>query len=431
MKDLPIFPSDWKRQVAKTAELPLLNRFVEQNPALNDTPASYISRPGLNYFTTVGTGHIRKVFNEPGVFGGDAFVVSGTNLYRVNSTTGVATDLGVISTNAIGDVSMAATSPIGTEVPAYLFIAEGQVLWFYTDNGHARAQLEITGSPLVQNIANNDEIEVNGTHYRWTTGSVDTGSPDGTSSNPYLVARGTSDALSLTNLFNAINADGAAGTDYSTAITIANPTVEALSFSATDLFVQARDPGVQGNTFDSVVVTGSDIAFTGALFTGGGDDQLSQVSLPDDAGAISVAHINSFVIVVPVQDPAIGTVGRFYWIQPGERIIDPLDFATAERSPDRINQVITFSDMFWLFGDRTTEPWVTTGAAEAPMQRFQGIIFDRGSWEGTAVKIRDSMIVVDEEGGVFVINNGQRRVSNPAIEERIRRSIQVQALREG
>jgi hypothetical protein len=60
------------------------------------------------------------------------------------------------------------------------------------------------------------------------------------------------------------------------------------------------------------------------------------------------------------------------------------------------------------------------------MQRFQGILFDRGAWEGTAVKVRDSMMVVDEEGGVFVISNGQRRVSNPAIEERIRRAIAAQ-----
>jgi hypothetical protein len=37
------------------------------------------------------------------------------------------------------------------------------------------------------------------------------------------------------------------------------------------------------------------------------------------------------------------------------------------------------------------------------------------------------MIVVDEEGGVFIINNGQRRISNPAIEERIRRAIGKQA----
>lgn len=430
MQNLPIFPSDWKRAVSKSADLPLLNRFVEQNPALNDSEFSLISRPGLTKFTEVGTGHIRKIYNEPGVFDGDAFVVSGTKLYRVNASTGTATDLGVISTDVIGDVSMAATAPIGTTTPAYLFIAEGQVLWFYTDNGHARAHLEFTGGGPTF-ILNTNEIEVNGTHYRWTNGSVDAGTPSGTSANPYLVALGANDGESLVNLANAVNAEGVPGVDYSTAISVANATIEVINYSATDMFFQVIEPGAAGNTLTASVVSGSGLTFvTGSTFTGGGTDQLNQVTLPDDAGAISVAHINSFVIVVPVQTEALGTVGRFYWIQPGERRVDPLDFATAERSPDRINQVITFSDMFWLFGDRTTEPWVTTGSAESPMQRFQGIIFDRGSWEGTAVKIRDSMIVVDEEGAVFVINNGQRRVSNPAIEERIRRSIQLQAFRE-
>jgi len=423
MQDLPIFPTDWRRDVAKEAHIPLINRYAEKNPVLNDSSVSLISRPGLHKFKEVGTGHIRKVFSEAGAFNGDAFIVSGTALYRLSSLTGDATLLGTISIDNIGGVSMAATSPIGTEVPSYLFIAEGAILWLYTDNGHARGQLQASGA-----IANNDKIQIDGIYYQWTNASVDAGTPDGTSSNPWLVDLGGDNAEAITNLFLAINAQGAPGITYSSGITISNEDVEGLSYAPNDIFVQARLPGSAGNSFTTSVVTGANLAWGGATLSGGGDDQLSQVTVPDDAGAISVAHINSFIIVVPVQTDSLGTVGRFYWVEPGERIIDPLNFATAERSPDRINQVITFSDMFWLFGDTTTEPWVTTGSPEAPMQRFQGIIFDRGSWEGTAIKVRDTMIVVDEQGGVFSINNGQKRISNPAIEERIRRAIQNQAI---
>lgn len=421
-QNVPIFPTDYRRQVAKEPFVPLVNRFVELNPSLNDTEQSFIARPGLRRFAEVGTGPIRKVFSSAGAFNSDLFVVSGVELYRLNANTGAATLLGVIGTTPIGDVSMAATSPIGTEVPSYLFLADGGVLWYYTDNGYARAQLEITGL-----LANGDTIELNGVYYQWTTGSVDAGVPAGTLAAPWLVALDTlSNANSLRNMFEAINREGSPGVTYSTALT-EHPTVEAISRSATDLFVQARIPGTIGNGYTSTE-TGAGISFAnGGTFTGGGADQLAQVTVPDDAGAISLTYINSFVIVVPVQDDAIGSVGKFFWIQPGERRIDPLDFANAERSPDRINSVITYGDMFWLFGDTTTEPWVTTGSQAAPMQRFQGILFDRGSWEGTAVKIRDSMIVVDEEGGVFVINNGQTRISNPAIEERIRRAIGKQA----
>jgi len=423
MQDLPLFPSDYKRLVAKEAYIPLINRFAEFNPSLNESKVSLISRPGLRFFATAGTGHVRKIFTEAGAFNGDAFVVSGNNLYRVNATTGVVSDLGAISTSSVGDVSMAATSPIGTDVPSYLFIAEGQVLWLYTDNGHARGQLQASGA-----IANNDKIQIDGIYYQWTNASVDAGTPDGSLSNPWLVDLGGNNSEALTNLFIAIDSNGEPGTTYSTNL-VENPNVESLSYGANDLFVQAKVPGASGNTISTTVITGVNLSWSATTLEDGGTDQLSQVTTPDDAGAISVAHINSFVIVVPVQSDDIGTVGRFYWVDPGERTIDPLNFATAERSPDRINQVITFSDMFWLFGDRTTEPWVTTGSPQSPMQRFQGIIFDRGSWEGTAVKIRDSMIVVDEEGAVFIINNGQRRISNSGIEERIRRSIQIQAKR--
>ena len=120
-------------------------------------------------------------------------------------------------------------------------------------------------------------------------------------------------------------------------------------------------------------------------------------------------------------------MGRFYWINPGENTIDPLDFATAERSPDGITQVLVFGDMFWLMGQNTTEPWITTGVYATPMERYQGILYDRGCWPDTAVQVKDSIILVDEDGAVFQIKSGQSRISNPAIEERIRLALQRQS----
>lgn len=422
MQDLPIFPSDYLRGVSKAPLLPMINRFAERNPALADTEASFIARPGLRKFTTVGNGPIRALYSSAGAFNSDLFAASDNELYRIDSTSGASTLIGVIgSPGNVGDVSMAATAPIGTEIPSYLFIAEGGVLLYYTDNGFAIAVLDSTGA-----IANGDTVQLDTVYYSWTNGSVDAGTPDGTSGAPWLVALGSSNAEAIENLANAVNRSGGAGIVYSTALT-EHPTVESLNYTATAISFKSKTPGTSSNTFASVA-TGANIAFGSATFTGGGTGQLNQITLPEDVGAISVAYINSFVIVVPVQNDTLGTVGTFYWIEPGEVIVDPLNFANAERSPDRINQVITFSDMFWLFGDTTTEPWVTTGTQAAPMQRFQGILFDRGTWEGTAIKVRDSMLVVDEEGGVFMNNNGQRRISNPAIEERIRKAIGSQSI---
>lgn len=422
MENLPIFPSDYLRGVSKAPLLAMLNRFAEKNPALTDTEASFIARPGLRKFTTVGNGPIRALYSSAGAFDSDLFAVSDNELYRIDSQTAADTLLGVIGPNGnVGDVSMAATAPIGTEVPSYLFIAEGGVLLYYTDNGFALATLTASANP-----ANGNVVRLDNVYYQFTSGSVDSGSPAGTLANPWLVALGGSTAVSLQNLFNAVNRNGGSGTIYSTALT-EHPTVEALNYTTTVIVFKAKIAGTIGNSYASTE-TGENLSFGGATFAGGGNEQLNQITLPDDVGAVSVAYINSFIIVVPVQDENLGTLGTFYWIEPGEVVIDPLNFANAERSPDRINQVITFGDMFWLFGDTTTEPWVTTGNQAAPMQRFQGILFDRGTWEGTAIKVRDNMITTDEQGGVFLLNNGQRRISNPAIEEKVRKAIGAQSI---
>jgi hypothetical protein len=310
---------------------------------------------------------------------------------------------------------MCATAPFEAETPAYLFITDGGVLWLYTENGHAQAHLQASAA-----IANGDSIRLDEVYYQWTSGSVAGGL--GTAGSPWLVALGASNAAALDNMYDAINATGIAGTTYTTGLT-AHTTVHATASSANDLYIEARVAGAAGNAYESTE-TGANISFGGATFSGGGDPELRSVTLPEDYGAASVAHINSYVIVIPVQDDTIK--GRFYWIEPGEVTVDPLNYATAERNPDGVHQVLVYGDMFWLLGENTTEPWITTGDPTAPMERYRGVLFDRGSWEGSAVQVKDSLFVIDENGAVFRIAGGQERVSTPAIEERIRRAIQIE-----
>ena len=417
------FAMTGNRQVAKEPYISLRNRFLEVNDTLNDTGVSAISRPTLRKITEVGTGHIRKVYSSYGVFDDNLFVVSGQDLYRVSPTTLTPTYIGTISNSATGSVSMAATAPIGEEVPAYLFITEGEVLWVYTDNGQALGHLQRGGT-----ISDGDTVRIDSVYYRFSTGSLDSGAPAGTAANPWRVLIGVLPGDAFTNLFNAINGEGLPGTDYSTALTTAHPTVLGYSYNSTDLFVAYRQTGIAGNAAVTTE-TGANLSWGGGTLTGGGDEMLRQVNVPDDVGAVCVAHINSYVIVIPVQSEA--THGRFYWIAPGETNIDPLDFATAERAPDPLHQVVVFGDMFWLLGKKTTEPWVTTGNPDAPMSRFTGILFDRGSWDGTAIQVKDSLFVVDEEGEAYQISgSGQKKISTPAITERIRRAMERQAFLE-
>lgn len=413
---IPLGRADFKRDSTKIPRIALRNRYFEEDPVLTEDQVSLPARPGMRYGLACGEGPIRHVKNFPGAFGDDLFVVSYLNLYRVNKSTLAVTDLGQIGTVVTDSVSMVATGNVG-DIPEHLFVCDGGTLWCYTENGYATDFLEATGA-----IANNDTVVIDGIYYKWTNGSVDTGTPDGTSGAPWLVDLGATNAEALDNLFAAIGDTGTPGTTYSTALT-PHTTVRGYNVSSTQLFVQALDAGIAGNGI-AVSETGANIAWDGATLSGGGSPTLLQVPMPDDVGAISLGYIASHVIVVPAQ--GFGVNGRFYWIEPGEVTVDPLNYATAERSTDAIFQVVVFGDQFWLMGQDTTETWFFTGDPDAPVQRTQGITFDSGVWEGTAIQVGDGLIGVDPHGDVWLISGQKTKISTPDIAERLRDAMQLQ-----
>ena len=409
-------PSDFKRTVAKADSLILKNRYFEQNPFLTDDGASLLARPGLVNWLSVGEGPIRGIYSEPGGFNGDLFVVSYDTLYRVTKNQDITSIQSGLFSPDTGIVNMAITGNID-ETPEYLFIADGRILYVYIENGYATGVL--TGTP-----ANNDVVRIGSIYYKFTRGSVDTGTPNGTSGNPWLVALGGSADEAFQNIGVAVTVTGTAGSQYSTATT-ANPDAVTTAVSSNTLQIRATATGVLGN---GVVTTetGAALSWTnGGTLIDGGDASCTPVQMPDDVGVIDVAVINSFVIVIPVQGEGIN--GRFYWIEPGETTVDPLNFATAERSPDAVFGVEVIGDQFMLPGEATTEMWYVTGDLAAPMARVQGVVFDRGTWEGTAVAINETLIVCDADGRVYAITGGNpTQISTPDITEQIRSSIQKQ-----
>lgn len=415
--DIPLSRSDYFRGVAKEARIRTRNRYFEQNPVLTDKQAALIARMGLKRYKYVGSGPIRATYSCPGSFSDALFTVSDDSLYRVD-TNGTVTLIGVLgSPDPRNSISMAATSNIG-ETPAYLFIATGGALLCYMENGYAIGT--ISGSP-----ANGNVVRIGTVYYQFTNGGVNVGAPAGTLAFPWLVALGVSDAIAWQNLTDAIGNTGVPGTQYSTAL-VASTEVIVQSWDGVSVSVRATAGGLAGN---GVVTTetGAGIAWTAGTLTGGGGPVLFQVATPDDVGIISVGYIASHVVCVPAQGQGIN--GRFFWIDPGETTIDPLDFATAERAPDPISEVVVFGDQFWLPGANTTEVWYFTGNEDSPVLRVQGVVFDRGAWPGTAVQVKESMIIVDNIGGVFQLSGAgaPKRISRPDVEERIREAIQYQA----
>jgi hypothetical protein len=234
---------------------------------------------------------------------------------------------------------------------------------------------------------------------------------------------GASTADTIENLYNAINETGEAGVDYSTALT-AHPTAYSYNFTPTVMAVRAKAFGTSGNTIVTTE-TGANTTWAGGTLSEGGDPMMLQVPTPDDVGMITVCYISSFIVVVPSQGQGIN--GRFYWLLPGEITIDPLNFATAERSPDPILDARVMGDQIWFFGNNSTEVWYPSGG-DTTFSRIQGKLFDHGVVQGTALQVGDSLMVVDVNGVVYQNTGSPQRVSNNSIEERIRNAIKEMAL---
>lgn len=413
MPDVLLGHADYHRSVAKEARVQTRNRYYEHNPVLTGTDTAMISRPGMRRWLAVGDGPIRGVYSQPGSFNDALFVVSGTQWFRVDKDATVTLlQSGLLPGDSV--VSMAGTGTIGA-TPEYMFMADGRNLWLYLEDGYAKGS--ISGNPQ-----NNDTVVAGTVNYKFTNGSVDAGTPDGTLANPWLVALGTDRATAWQNLGDAFGASGTPGTQYSTALIAGNDDIVVTAISANIVAIRAQVHGIEGDGVATTAV-GTAIAWTAVTLTGGGTPGVSIVKTPGDVGIVSLGYIASYVVCVPAQGEGIN--GRFFWIEPGETTIDPLDFATAERAPDPVFEVVVFGDQFWLPGSNTTEVWYFTGNIDSPVLRLQGVTFDRGTWEGTALQIKESMIIVDSDGGVFQIAGGLQRISDPSDEERIRQAIQT------
>lgn len=410
---IPLGTSDWQRSLSIEPTITVHNRYYEKNPTNLQEQSALLTRPGLNRAVQVGTGPIRAIYSQPGTFEEALFVVSGEDLYRVDIDMVPTLIKAGFLTNESSSPSMAATSRIGS-TPEYLFLCEGAELWLYTEDGFAVGTLQSTGT-----IVNNDTVRLGNMYYKWTNASVDAGTPAGTLANPWLVNLGATNTDAFRNLYNAVNNTGTGSVDYSNLLT---PNVDAYasSWTPTSMSVTAFGIGIVGN---GVVTTetGANLSWGGGTLSGGGAASVTQVPVPDEAGVISVGYISSFVIVVIAQ--GYGVNGRFYWINPGETTIDALDFATAERSPDPLHSVRVVGDQFWLLGSNSTEVWYPSGLAETPFLRIQGRLFDRGIWAGTDVQVKDSVLVVDNDGVVYNIGSSPQRISDNSVEERIRKAM--------
>lgn len=153
--------------------------------------------------------------------------------------------------------------------------------------------------------------------------------------------------------------------------------------------------------------------------------------MPDGVSPLSLTQVSSYVLV------SVANTQKFFWINPGEVVIDPLDFASKESSPDPIISMRTVGDQVLILGEKSTENWYATGNLAAPFAPIEGRVYARGAITGTPVVVDDGVILVGDDGRVYSIGFqqgdttdtawGVNRISNNGIEERIRYQIRREA----
>lgn len=398
---VPLTRTTWRRDYAGGVELLLLNRFFESDPSSTLDDTALLARPGTDFNRSVGVGPHRGNYTQPGIFNGDLFTASGSRLFRWNGTTQI---------ELTGSFSTAST-PVSFTFQASpgiqrLWIADSDNLFLYEGLSKSIGRLDITG-----NVTAGDVVRVSLVYYTFVVSGVNTGSPDGTITNPWRILIAVNAASSLGNFSDAIGASGIAGGTYSSAL-VANPDVEVRRLQTDRLFVQAKVPGVAG---DSIVTTetSATLAWGAGTLQNGGLHRIILIDVPEDDGnqkAISVCTLAGYVII------AVAGSQRMYLIRPGEFWVQL--FVSAESEPDRVLQVVTVGSSFWALGETTIEPFSATGDPDFPFTPIQGRQMSYGILPGTALVLEDQVIFVDDKG--IVRDSSGARISTHGIEEEIR-----------
>lgn len=402
--------SAYQRLYAGEPVIRVENRFLEVNPTNLIEHTSLLTRPATTPLRNFGQGKYRRAFTVPGMFNGDLFVIVGKGLWRWSGT-GVPT---YITGEVQGDGPPSVDWEKG---PGYqfLFIADGLLLQYYDGGTHATGTLTKAGT------ITDDKVQI-GTVYYVFNDAVDAGSPSGTSTNPWRV-RLTGDPVQ--NLADTLNFNGTPGFTFSSVLAGASTTVTVtVTVPSSVLTLNAISEEVDGNSIVTAVTgTAPALAFSTPTLTGGGVHVLHGVAMPDGKGAKAVCGLKGYMLV------AVANAQQFYWLNPGEVTIDGLNFASKESAPDNIQDILRVGDNAILVGEASTESWYATGDLSSPFAPVQGRVYNRGAVDGTSAAVKDSVILVGDDGVVYQIGYGAatgygvNRISTHGIEESIRRQL--------
>lgn len=377
-------------------------RTINMYPVISEAQGSksisaLFGTPGLALFAEAGNGPIRGTITAGN---GRSFVVSWNKFYEVNSD-GTTTLKGTLSSF---------NNPVSMDENGFqLMIATGSDGYIFV-------------------YATNEDIIVNGdfaTDTIWTKGTGWTiGAGVATASGAISTAlsqtpspaiiEGVSYVVTYTITRSAgsitPNLGGTAGTTRSASGTY----TETITAGSTSLF-EFTTSGFTG-TVDNVSVVQSNDAFI-------------QITDPDYVDADFVTFQDGYFIVNRPDTGEFyisGLYNGFSW--------DPLEFATAETSPDRLVAPFSAYGQLWLFGETTIEVWYNSGETDFPYARIQGGKMETGCAARFSIAKADNSLfwIGQDEYGSGIVYKAQGyspvRISTNAIELKLRAVADISAL---
>lgn len=99
----------------------------------------------------------------------------------------------------------------------------------------------------------------------------------------------------------------------------------------------------------------------------------AQIIDPDFPGAVSVGYVDGYFVFNEPNSQRIWVTSLL-----DGSSIDPLDFASAEGSPDGVVSLIVDHREIWVFGTNSVEVWYDAGLADFPLARIQGAFNEIG-----------------------------------------------------
>jgi hypothetical protein len=149
-------------------------------------------------------------------------------------------------------------------------------------------------------------------------------------------------------------------------------------------------------------------------------DTFLQITDPDFPGAVTVGYLDGYFVFNEPDSQKLWVTQLFDGFQ-----IDPLEFASAEGSPDGVVGILVDHRECWVFGTDSTEVWYNSGGLDFPLSPIQGAFNEIGCAAPHSIAKMDNTVFwlgADARGqGVIYRAAGYsaQRISTHAIEWRI------------